>query len=151
MCDEFEGGENMDTPARKALEERVEREARDLLQGGDQAYLSGLSRAGLLEALETELRFLGLYAHEEQEIPVMIRDILRQKLDAWRQSPAAEVRISESPWIVKFSGASVGLLRSETNHRFNFTQLASIRTDTHNSEKAGDTYYHNFAHMEQAL
>ena len=77
----------MDTLARKALEERVAREARDLLKGGDQAYLSGLSRAGLLEALETELRFLGLYACEDQETPVMIRDMLRQKLDAWRPSP----------------------------------------------------------------
>ena len=76
------GGRNMGTQARKALEERVEREARDLLKGGDQAYLSGLSRAGLLEALETELRFLGLYAHEDQETPVMIRDMLRQNLDA---------------------------------------------------------------------
>lgn len=78
----------MNTLARKALEARVEREARDLLQGGDQAYLSGLSRAGLLEALETELRFLGLYSHEDQETPVMIRDMLRQNLDAWWPSPA---------------------------------------------------------------
>ena len=78
----------MNTLARKALEERVEREARDLLQGGDQAYLSGLSRAGLLEALETELRFLGLYSHADQETPVMIRDILRQNLDAWWPSSA---------------------------------------------------------------
>ena len=77
----------MNTLARKALEERVEREARDLLQGGDQAYLNGLSRADLLEALETELRFLGLYSHEDQETPVMIRDMLRQNLDAWWPSP----------------------------------------------------------------
>lgn len=77
----------MNTLARKALEERVEREARDLLKGGDQTYLNGLSRAGLLEALETELRFLGLYAHEDQETPLMIQDILRQKLDAWWPSP----------------------------------------------------------------
>ena len=73
--------------ARKALEERVARAARDLLKGGDQAYLSGLSHAGLLEALETELRFLGLYAYEDQETPVMIWDILRQNLDAWWPSP----------------------------------------------------------------
>lgn len=77
----------MNTLARKALEERVEREARDLLKGGDKAYLSGLSRAGLLEALETELRFLGLYSREDRETPLMIRDILRQKLDAWWSSP----------------------------------------------------------------
>ena len=77
----------MNTLARRALEERVEREARDLLKGGDQAYLNGLSRAGLLEALETELRFLGLYAHADQETPLMIRDILRQNLDAWWPSP----------------------------------------------------------------
>ena len=138
----------MDTLARKALEERVGREARELLKGGDQAYLSGLSRVGLLEALETELRFLGLYSHEDQETPAVIRDILRQKLDEWWQNPDAEVRFPESLWIVKFSGAGVGLLRSETNHRFNFAQLASISTDIHNSAKAGHTHHHNFAHME---
>lgn len=138
----------MDTLARKALEERVAREARELLKGGNQAYLSGLSRVGLLEALETELRFLGLYSHEDQETPVMIRDILRQKLDEWWQSPTAEVRFPESTGIVKFSGAGVGLLRSETNYRFDFAQLISISTDTHNPAKAGQTHHHNFAHME---
>lgn len=129
----------MDTLTRKALEERVEREARDLLKGGDQAYLSGLSRVGLLEALETELRFLGLYPHEDQETPVMIRDILRQKLDEWWQSPTAEVRFLESSWMVKFSGAGVGLLRSKTNYRFNFAQLASVSGYTRFGESRTDT------------
>lgn len=94
MCGDSEG--EMDTLARKALEERVAREARDLLKGGDRAYLSGLSRAGLLEALETELRFLGLYSYEDQETPLIIRDILRQKLDAWCQSPATDDETDET-------------------------------------------------------
>ena len=141
----------MDTLARKALEERVEREARELLKGGDQAYLSGLSRVGLLEALETELRFLGLYAHEDQETPVIIRDILRQKLDEWWQNATAEVRLPESPWIVKFSGAGVGLMASKANYRVNFAQLASISADTPDSGEVGQTKHHNFANTEQAL
>ena len=141
----------MDALARKALEERVAREARDLLQGGDQAYLSGLSQAGLLEALETELRFLGLYAHEDQETPVIIRDILRQKLDEWWQSPTAEVRFPESTAIVKFSGAGVGLMASKANYHVNFAQLASISTDTPDSGEVGQTQHHNFANTEQVL
>ena len=49
----------MNTLARKALEERVEREARGLLKGGDQAYLSGLPRAGLLEDPGNGVAILG--------------------------------------------------------------------------------------------
>ena len=82
----------MDTVERQALEERVKREVHVMLTEGDQAYLEGLSRDALLEALENELRFLGLYAYEDQESPIVIRDFLRRNLDEWRQKPKGHCR-----------------------------------------------------------
>ena len=77
----------MDTVKKQALEERVEREVRIMLTEGNQVYLEELSRDALIEALENELRFLGLYAYEDQEAPIMIRNFLRQNLDKWWQKP----------------------------------------------------------------
>lgn len=87
----------MDTVERQALEERVKKEVHVMLTEGDQAYLEGLSRDALLEALENELRFLGLYAYEDQESPIVIRDFLRQNLDEWWQKPKGHCRAKPAP------------------------------------------------------
>ena len=76
----------MDALARNHLEERVEKEVSIMLIEGDQDYLQGLSRNALLEVLEKELRFLGLYVYEDRETPVMIRAFLDRNLDTWRQN-----------------------------------------------------------------
>ena len=74
----------MDLLTRKHLEERIFGEVQTILLDGDCTYLQGLSRAALLEAMENELRFLGLYAHSDAETPIMIHAILEQYLDLWR-------------------------------------------------------------------
>ena len=73
----------MDTLTRKRLEERILEEVQILLNEGDRTYFQGLSRSDFLEALENELRFLGLYAHNDRETPVVLRTILEQHLDQW--------------------------------------------------------------------
>jgi hypothetical protein len=74
----------MDPLKRKELEERVFEEVQTILTEGDHPYLRGLSRAALLEALENELRFLGLYVHSDRETPAVIHTLLEQHLDQWR-------------------------------------------------------------------
>ena len=73
----------MDTLTRKRLEERILAEVQILLTEGDRIYFQGLSQSDFLEALENELRFLGLYAHNDRETPVVLRTILEQHLDQW--------------------------------------------------------------------
>jgi len=74
----------VDPLKRKELEERVFAEVQTILTEGDRPYLQELSRAALLEALENELRFLGLYVHGDRETPVAIHTLLEQHLDQWR-------------------------------------------------------------------
>ena len=74
----------MDPLKRKELEERVFEEVQTILTDGDRPYLQELSRAALLEALENELRFLGLYVHGDSETPAAIHTLLEQHLDQWR-------------------------------------------------------------------
>jgi len=106
----------MDALTRKYLEERIFKEVQTMLMEGDRTYLQGLSRTALLEAMENELRFLGLYAHSDAETPTMIHTILEQHLDLWRMrylsqqdstissaqppTPAIPVEIA-SPWVQK--------------------------------------------------
>jgi len=74
----------MDPLTRKHLEERIFEEVQTMLTVGDRSYLQGLSRAALLEAMENEFRFLGLYAHSDTETPTMLHAILEQHIDLWR-------------------------------------------------------------------
>jgi hypothetical protein len=74
----------MDPLKRKELEERVYAEVQTILTEGDRPYLQELPRAALLEALENELRFLGLYIHGDSETPAVIHTLLEQHLDQWR-------------------------------------------------------------------
>jgi hypothetical protein len=74
----------LDPLKRKELEERVFAEVQTILTEGDRPYLQELSRAALLEALENELRFLGLYVHGDSETPAVIHTLLERYLDQWR-------------------------------------------------------------------
>jgi hypothetical protein len=74
----------MNPRQKKELEERVFEEVQTILTEGDRPYLQTLSRAALLEVLENELRFLGLYVHGDSETPAVIHSLLEQHLDQWR-------------------------------------------------------------------
>jgi hypothetical protein len=75
----------MDVLATKRLEERVHEKVDMVLTEGDQDYLRGLCRDALLEVLETELRFLGLYRHNDRESPALIHALLEENIDMWRE------------------------------------------------------------------
>jgi len=75
----------MDPLARKDLEKRIWKEVQIILTEGDRTYLRELPRAALVEALENELRFLGLYAHSDTETPAVIHTLLEQHIDQWRK------------------------------------------------------------------
>ena len=73
----------MDPQTRQQLEERVRQEVALMLTEGMQPYLQSLSRPALVEMLENELRFLGLYAHSNTEAPEIIHALLERELDEW--------------------------------------------------------------------
>ena len=75
----------MDLLTRKDLEKHIWKEVQIILTEGDRTYLQGLPRAALVEALENELRFLGLYAHSDTEAPAVIHALLEQHIDQWRK------------------------------------------------------------------
>lgn len=72
-----------------------------MLTEGDRTYLENLSFSALLEVVENELRFLGLYAHEDIETPAVIHRILEKNLDTWCEEYlwAPKVEIDSSPYI----------------------------------------------------
>ena len=67
------------------LEDRVVEEVYIVLTEGDGDYLKGLSRTALFELLETELKFLGLYALSNQEASAVITRVLAENIDHWRE------------------------------------------------------------------
>jgi hypothetical protein len=73
----------MDPFARKQLEEHLCAEVQKLLATADQHYIQGLSPTAFLEAVENEVRFLGLYPHADTETPEVIHAILEQTLAQW--------------------------------------------------------------------
>jgi hypothetical protein len=73
----------MDPQTRQQLEERVRQEVALMLTEGMQPYLQSLSHLALVEVLENELRFLGLYAHSDTEAPAIIHALLERELDEW--------------------------------------------------------------------
>lgn len=75
----------MDPLTRKDLEKRIWKEVQIILTEGDRPYLRGLPRTTLVEALENELRFLGLYAHSDTETSAVIHTFLEQHIDQWRK------------------------------------------------------------------
>jgi hypothetical protein len=76
----------MNTLEIKRLEERVFQEVHTVLTEGDLDYLKGLSREGLFELLDTELKFMGLYKLSNLEAPGIITKILHENIDNWRES-----------------------------------------------------------------
>src|SRR2546427_10408860 len=66
------------------IEERIREAVQQLLEAGDPAYLQGLSRSAFIDALDNELRFLGLYRHDDRETPVLIRAFVAEHADQWR-------------------------------------------------------------------
>ena len=73
----------MDALERKRLEERIFEEVKTMLEEGDITYLMKFDRAGLMEALEHELGFLGLYHRDDRETPLLIHKLLEESLDQW--------------------------------------------------------------------
>lgn len=73
----------MDPLTRKDLEERIWKEVQIIMTEGDRTYLRGLPRTALVEALENELRFLGLYAYRDTETPEVIHALIEQHIDQW--------------------------------------------------------------------
>ena len=59
----------MDSSAKQRLEERIVEEVQTMLTEGDRSRLRELSREALLETVETELKFLGLYPHDDRATP----------------------------------------------------------------------------------
>jgi hypothetical protein len=74
----------MESSTRSSLEKRLFEEVGTMLTEGDLDYLHSLSRAALGEAIENELRFLGLYAYGDQEAPIVIHNLVEQNLDNWQ-------------------------------------------------------------------
>jgi hypothetical protein len=75
----------MERFAQKHLEERLFHEVATMLSEGDLDYLRSLSRTALGEVIENELRFLGLYAYEDHEAPMIIHALVEKHLDQWRK------------------------------------------------------------------
>lgn len=126
----------MDPLARKRLEERIVTEVQTMLMEGDRSYLQKLARAALLEALETELQFLGLYSYDDLETPVVIHMFLEKHLDQWyedylweneipilrEQQPTFEVKIqiAESSLMQLPSSTGVGITMTEATSYIGF-------------------------------
>jgi hypothetical protein len=70
--------------AYQQLAERLVHEVATMLAEGDRDYLRSLSRTALGEVIENEVRFLGLYAYENHEAPVVIHTLVEHHLDQWR-------------------------------------------------------------------
>jgi len=62
----------MEPGSREVLMQRIHQEVRTILTEGDCVTLQGLPRQALLESLENELRFLGLYSHSDTETPCVM-------------------------------------------------------------------------------
>jgi hypothetical protein len=112
----------MDPLTRRHLEERIAEEVQTMLTEGDRTYLRGLSRTALLETLGTELQFLGLYSHDDQETPAMIKTLLEKHLNQWceyylwqnmlseqQPTPETKVEVPVSQLIQGTSSAGFGI------------------------------------------
>jgi hypothetical protein len=118
----------MELASREALIQRIHQEVHTILTEGDHVTLQGLPRQTLLESLENELRFLGLYSHSDTEAPRIIHAILDQYLDQWRAEylpgPPAPITIAisvvRSPLVQIAASSSSGIPRTATTHYIGF-------------------------------
>ena len=127
----------MEPLRRQQLETRIFDEIQTILTEGDRPYLQGLSPAELLEALENELRFVGLYAHSDTETPIVIRAILERHIEQWAKDflahkkqdiPESHIEIEASPFASIRPSAAVGILKTRVDHHIS---LISSAQDTH--------------------
>ena len=112
----------MDTASKHRLGKRIVEEVQTMLTEGDRSHLRELSREALLETVETELKFLGLYSHDDEETPVMIHMILRERLDQLCEAYlfGSTVQIAPSPFIQETSSEGVGRLHPDVTHDIGF-------------------------------
>ena len=136
----------MDTLDRAAFAERVEKNVRMILEEGDQKYLKGLSPDALVGVLEKELRFLGLYSHEDREAPNIIRDLLRNKLDHWWERPIIRIQLQGSENLA-WNFPSVAAGKPVMKQIVDFVPLQSPPPNTGNAVllKARSTQHRSFA------
>ncbi|WP_179137548.1 ATP-binding protein [Candidatus Entotheonella palauensis] len=73
----------------KSLESQIAEEIQVMLSEGDLAYLQGLDSNALLDALENEILFLGLYECDDTETQEAARDYLRSHLNQWKDAISA--------------------------------------------------------------
>jgi hypothetical protein len=116
----------------RPLEERIREAVHQLLEAGDPAYLQGLARMAFIDALENELRFLGLYRHNDPETPARIRAFVEEHADQWRleylsqqqDMPISHIEIEASPFVPIPASASKGILITKVDHYIRFTLAA---------------------------
>src|SRR2546426_7151596 len=122
------------------LEERIREAVQQLLEAGDPAYLQGLSRQAFMDALENELRFLGLYRHDDHDTPARVHAFVEDHADQWRLEylsqpppalssaqqdiPASHIEIEASPFVSLRASAAIGILRTKGGHYISFTARA---------------------------
>lgn len=133
----------MDQLARRQLEVRIMEEVRTMLTEGDRTSFRKSSRAELLNAIETELQFLGLYAHDDRETPTVIHAILEQRLDEWCNEYLwqPDVQVERSPWLQTHSSMGRGIPRTASTRYIGFIlplERSSIQVSSLSAED-GDT------------
>ncbi len=113
----------MDASVRERLEARISDEVQTMLTEGDRPYLRALSRDALLATVEMELKFLGLYSHDDKETPEMIHTILHEQLDQLCKKYLLEptVQITESPFTQPPCSTEAGPSHTSLLHYVGFT------------------------------
>lgn len=128
----------MNPLARQELYDRIFHTVQLLLAVSDRDYLRRLSRSLFLDALENELRFLGLYVSSDEETRNAIHSFLESHVDQWQfdiehmpetsftelQSlPERRVQMPTSPLLQSIENASSTLSLRKTTHFFGFIPL----------------------------
>jgi hypothetical protein len=111
------------------LEKRLREVVHQLLKDGDSAYLQALSRTAFIDALEHELRFLGLYRHNDAETPARIHAFVEEHIDQWRleylsqqpEIPVSHIEVETSPFARLRVSTSAGILRTRIIPYISFT------------------------------
>ena len=111
----------MEKSRKNQLISLVELEVRMIMRDGDRAYLKSLECSDLIDVLESELRFMGLYPHSDQETPKLIREILEEQIEQLCEKYlySAEVTVQGSgDWILPTSCTSAAIGGKTVELRF---------------------------------
>ena len=128
----------MELLARQQLETRIHEEIRTIFTNsrvskGNRSYLQELSQSELLETLENELRFVGLYTYGDIEISVVVKSILEEYIEQWIQKflsneqqdvSESQIEIEASPFMHVSTNGPVGIQPKNSVQYINF--LADI-------------------------